>query len=346
MRGCIILFAICLTTFASQAQSKTHLVPIGDSEVKAMQAEPFTMPIVCDRDRNLYFLTMKDRILGIHKLNSSGQQSAVMVASALPNLDIDFGNYFSVSLNGEIYQLAFLRTKADRLVVVWNKDGSFKSAIRLEPGFDSRFWTPAQVAAFSSGDVLVTGRHRKGKDLFSSPFTGIFSPDGTLRKEVVFSDDEELRHMSETGDNRVVPAVGDRFMNYAVDRGLMQTGDDGNIYLMRRLSPAIIYAVSPGGEVVKRFTVDAGDDFLPDSMHIAGNKIAMQFTEPQNFEIKVKVVDLNGHELGTYEEGKGPDGKRLINSLAFACYSEKPERFLYLYTPKDGYLGLRTAEPR
>jgi hypothetical protein len=328
-----------------QAPSKMRLVPTENVE-SGIPAQPFGLSIVCDRDRNLYLMSVIDDLVCIHKLSPSGRQLAVLIASALPHLDIKHGGHFSVSANGDIYQLAFLRSKPERLVVVWNKDGSLKSTIRLSPGFT---WVPTQLAEFSSGDLLVTGRYLKNRktDLAETPFTGIFSPDGTLKKQVILPDDEEIRRMAEVGDNRIVPAVGGRDVNTAIDMSLMEAGDDGNIYLLRQLSPAILYAVAPDGAVLRRFTVDPGrTDFLPQAMHIIGNKIAIEFLEPQSLEFLIKTVDLNGRELGTYEEAKDPDGRGLVNSVAFACYSDKPERFKYLYTAKDGNLGRRTAEPR
>ena len=41
--------------------------------------------------------------------------------------------------------------------------------------------------------------------------------------------------------------------NRAVGWGQTEPAKDGNIYSMRRASPADFYAISPGGEVVKRF---------------------------------------------------------------------------------------------
>ena len=54
------------------------------------------------------------------------------------------------------------------------------------------------------------------------------------------------------------------FGNRAIELGLMEAGNDGNLYLMRRLSPAILSAISPAGEVIRRFTVDPGEaDYMP-----------------------------------------------------------------------------------
>jgi hypothetical protein len=150
--------------------------------------------------------------------------------------------------------------------------------------------------------------------------------------------------MAESQDPHVI-ASGHPFQNRAVDLGQAEIGEDGNVYLLRRLSPAIVYALSPGGEVVKRFTINPGhDDYMPNAMHISGSRIVLMFWEPQTHATIFKVTDLEGHELQTYEETP-TDGKPTLGG-AFACYSLNPERFTFLFTSDDGYLGFRIAEPR
>jgi len=38
----------------------------------------------------------------------------------------------------------------------------------------------------------------------------------------------------------------------AVDKSAAVAGDDGLVYLMRATSPAIVYAISPAGEVIRK----------------------------------------------------------------------------------------------
>ena len=303
-------------------------------EVKSEMAQFFVDPLKCDEDGNLYLMTKMDAITGIRKLNAKGERLAVLVASPAADLKLKVAGYFSVAPNGSIYQLAYPQDTIDRAMLIYNKGGTLKSSVKLQPGF---FWTPTQVAAFSSGDVLIAGM----RDDAHVPFTGLFDSTGALRKQLVLEDDEELQAMVE--DGRV--ESGHRYGNRAVELGQMENADNGNIYLMRRLSSPILYAISPGGEVVRRFTINAGSpDFLPESMHIAGGKIAILFREPQTSEEFVRIVDLSGRELATYDEPMD-NGRGTLGS-AFACYSDNPERFTFLYTSNNGNLGLKVAEPR
>jgi hypothetical protein len=128
----------------------------------------------------------------------------------------------------------------------------------------------------------------------------------------------------------------------------MEPAKDGNMYLMRWLSPAVFYVISPGGQVVRRFVVDSGNsDYKPFAMHISGNRIAVLFYEPQTMEKVMKIVDLEGHELASYDE-LTVNGKPKLGMLgvAFACYTQQPERFTFLVTDDNHRIELKHAGAR
>lgn len=320
-----------------------QLVVTSNMEVKSEVAQAFIDPLVCDAQGNLYLRTRLDGVSGIRRLNTKGDQTASFVASSAQDLHVQVGGYFSVTPDGQVYQLVYLQKILDRAVLVFNKDGSYKTSIKLDPGFP---WMPTQVAPFLFGDLLVTGlKYDLVPDVHvKHPFTGIFSASGALVKEVTFQDDKKLEELATSGDSRVV-SPSHPFGNSAIEGGQMEAAQDGNIYLMRRISPAIVYAISPGGEMVKRFTVEASSaDYIPILMHIAGRRIAMLFREPQTRAEVIKVMDLDGRDAIAYEEPM-VDGQGTLGS-AFACYSENPERFTFLYTTDSGTLGIHTVEPR
>jgi hypothetical protein len=114
---------------------------------------------------------------------------------------------------------------------------------------------------------------------------------------------------------------------------------------MRRLSPAIFYAISSGGEVVRRFTVDPGrPDFMPAGMHIAGDQIAVLFWHPQTHEEILKIINLKGQPIQTYAEPV-VSGKKAFG-VAFACYARDPERFTFVQTAGTHKLELTTSTAR
>jgi hypothetical protein len=208
---------------------------------------------------------------------------------------------------------------------------------------------PAALAPFASGNLLVTGQKydRDPSNQPMWPFTAIFASDGTLLKEIKLDDDDAIHDLTVSSDPRVVSPQNPT-SNRAISFSQMLPAEDGDIYLVRWLTPAIVYAVSPGGEVVRRFKIDPGDgDYRPGPVHISGNRMAVLFIQPKTRQKIMKVVDLEGQELASYEEARG-DGKTKLGGVgsAFACYSAQPERFTFLRTGENDKLELLIAEPR
>jgi hypothetical protein len=153
--------------------------------------------------------------------------------------------------------------------------------------------------------------------------------------------------MAASGDTRAA-TPGNAQGNRAISGSQVEVGPDGNVYLMRWTNPAVFYAISAGGEVVRRFVVYPGDSrYRPAAMHVYRNHIAVWFVQTEGDDGLMKIVDLEGHEGATFEEAK-PDPKKPASRLgaAFACYNENPTRFLFVGATDDGRIELLAAEPR
>jgi len=309
-------------------------------KVPSELAQTFAFPLKCDADGSLFFRTSPDGFDAIHKLSPKGERLAVFQPNS-PDVKVDHAEYFSIGPDGDIYQI-IIAHEIKRYVFEYKGDGTVKSEIKLQPGFA---FFPSRLAVFPSGDLLVAGlEYDKDRTAAMWPFTGIFSSDGTLRKELTLEDDERIRDMAASGDPKVTSPQNPSF-NHAVTQGSAEVGQDGNVYLMRRLSPAIVYVISAGGGVVRRFTVDPGqEDFMPVIMHIAGSRMAVLFRQEQTRKEIIKVVDLEGHEIATYDEPV-KDGRQALG-MAFICYASNPERFTFLTTMEDDKLGLVIAQPQ
>jgi hypothetical protein len=332
-----------LARTANDKEVRPHLVRVETITSPTEMATNFLPPLKCDSEGNLYFQT-DPLARAIHKLSSKGEPIALFRASSSTDLKVDFGAFFSLDQGGELYQVVFPH-EITRYLFTYHSDGTVKSEVKLSPGFP---WMPHALAVFPSGQMLITGsEYDQDRTAEMWPFTGIFSADGSLLKEIKLEDDGTLRDMAVSGDARV-SRPGSRHTNKAVDFSEIDTATDGNAYLMRWTNPAIFYAISAGGEVVRRFTVDPGaSSSAPTAMHVFKNRIAILFIDDQTHDKIMKVVDLEGHEIATYDELR-VEGKAAQGMLggAFACYTENPTRFTFLGASDDNRLQFWIAEPR
>lgn len=323
-----------------------HLTVAQRIVISSETAVPLEKPQKCDGEGNLYLQSEHGGAFGIRKVSSKGKILTTFRAATTAEFgEIDYVGDFAVAPNGDVYELVFPH-EVNRYVFVYASDGSFRSAIKLEAGFP---WVPTTLGLFPSGDLLVAGLRRgvnSEKKPVSWPFTGVFSRDGRLVREVKFEDDPMIDSMAASRDSRVV-SLSNPFSNHAVEYGQAETATDGYVYLMRWLSPAILYAVSPGGDVVRRFTVDPGDpDYRPMAMHLSSNRLAILFFHLQTKEERMTIVDLHGREVAAYRGFASQDNQPSVESmLAFACFTAQPEVFTGLWTTDSNNLEILVAKP-
>lgn len=295
----------------------------------------------CDTEANVYLRNDIDLQSSIHKLSLKGEKKAEFLpvsSTDLPNLppELAHAGKFWVTEDGDLY-LEIMASWDEHDFLLFDKDGTYKSKVELENG---SMWHVNQFALFPSGEFLVTGDKWQKPEQNYAPFTAIFSSRGTFLKELSLEDDNKIYRYTVSKDSDFVNQYGN---NRAINRGEMRAGADGNLYLMRWLSPPVIYAISPGGEVVRRFTVRPDDSrMMPSNMRIAGDSIAIEFRSSDTKKQLIKVVDLDGKEKATYDWPE-LDGKPLWQSV---CYMQDPERFVFLDAAKDDTRVLRIAEPR
>lgn len=306
-------------------------------------ASSFEHPIECDDDGNVYLQTDADGISAIRKLSPAGERVATFTAGTCPDIKVQLGATFTVGSDSRVYQIAFPQDEPHRYVLVFDRDGSCRSKIKLDVSL--RF-IPYQIATYPSGTMLIAGvRSLPGKEPDAmAPYTALFSSSGDLLKTIdLESDDEHPR--TDVGGNLSDAAPSNRSGSRAISRGMMQTAQDGNVYLIRHESPAVIYAISESGTVVRHFTVDPGKaDLVPSEMHIASNRIALLFQNDRTHESVLWVVNLNGEPVAEYSEPLTP-GKSSLG-WAFVCYTYPPhDTFTFLTTLAGEKLGLRIAEP-
>jgi hypothetical protein len=239
--------------------------------------------------------------------------------------------------DGGVARLTYSRLSREApWLAFFSPDGKLKSRVQLDPGG----FFPYQLAVFPSGESLVSGlehvHSRRAMGAFKS-FTAIYDKNGHLQKRLSLPADAEIDADAERGDSRY--ANGPMFGNRAVAFGRARLGDDGNVYLMRRTSPATVYVISSAGELLRTLSIEPADvGQMPEDMRVAEGRIAVEFDvscfsdhcEGRNFTV---ANASTGQKLSDYAADKSAGG-------VFAGYSANPERFTFLKVSDDNKLQM------
>jgi hypothetical protein len=269
----------------------------------------------CDEKGNLYLRPYSPEMVVSHtvakapiqKIDTDGNVvTTFSLTDAVPNLW--GGTRFFVSNEGVLYRIVQTDERTPNLYILkYSQDGSVDSAIHLQ----TEFFVPYELAVFKSGELLVSGAIGE-KQL--SAFTGIFDSTGKLIRKISSSEDEENTKKVQVDASLTFQGSG--FISGALASGDAAPASDGNIYLMRASSPAVIFAISPTGEVVKTFNVDPGDpQFRAIALRAAKGRLAVSFKREESPELIIKVVDFEGNPLAAYHA----NDKRL-GAPFVACY--------------------------
>jgi hypothetical protein len=206
------------------------LTVVSKVTIKSQTKSMYVLPVQCDGEGNVYVLTAIQPASQIVKLGKKGELLATFSSGSATDLSIMLADHFTITPDGEVYQLAAPGNTLQRAVLVFDKDGSYKSGIKLDTPPGTQSWSPYQIGVFSSGDLLISGLLSDPKNKTTHPFTGIFSSSGQFRQEITLTDDAKIQKMVEEGDSRISPQP---FTNRAVSGGEMLPAGDGNMYLMR-----------------------------------------------------------------------------------------------------------------
>jgi hypothetical protein len=279
----------------------------------------------CDSDGNIYARVWAgddsgtDR-LPVQEITPQGTLTrSFNVASTSHETDLAKGIF--VSDAGDLYQAA--RIANGVYIVKFAKDGSVKSNTKLDT--DPRLVDPWQLAVFKAGGYLLSGL--TGKD-HRAPYTAVFDASGKLVKNIYEPEDDEARRKAESGDVEYTRSnAGNRFVGF----GDVTAGSDGNVYLLRGVSPTLVYVISPAGEVVRKLHIEAKDpDFVAGSIKSYDGRLAIGFNGPNNL---VVVTDLEGNVIANYTiDRHKPDWP------ALACYGSEGFTFVTVYAEKELYL--------
>src|SRR5579863_8871489 len=298
----VALFVIPLTTRAQNSVAATPMVSPPSAVSSRLQITASTkVPSVgstlvgsakCDDDGNIYARTEHpgdDNYDGtkapVQKIKPDGSVvESYKVTDA--GTDISAMDFF-VSGDGKVYEDAWTQEGKFVHVLEFSGDGSLKTNIPLDP--ENSIY-PYQIAVFRSGEFLVSGLH--GLHL-QTPITAVFDAKGKLIKNIYEPEDEESRQKAEAGDAAFISDSG--YGNYYASHGDVALGSDGNAYLLRAVSPALIYVISPKGEAIRKMRIESRDPgWVARTIRPASGRLAVSFAQRGYLDGIIRVVDLEG----------------------------------------------------
>ncbi|MBI3476031.1 MAG: hypothetical protein HY010_09880 [Acidobacteria bacterium] len=341
-------------------------IKLQESSRKTLASEmgAFMFPAKCDADGNLYirkYATDRPLLSPIVKINAEGKRTASFDPIALSQLKLTRTDSFSPSADGGIDQIAGVGIVKPQIYVLhYSSDGSASSPIQLDADFQ-----PYEFAAFANGNLLVSGIQRDLADRSDPghPVTAVFSADGRMLTPISFA--AALRTAAPIRKTGAVGKTSPENRPVTLDLSGAEPGQDGNIYALRRSSPALIYGVSPAGKILRTLKINPpAPDLMPNAFHVSSNRVATSYMS-EDFTTIIVVTDLlSGRRIATYSffegasstptvavsdsrTGKIVETESVPGAMrpAFVCYSPDEEVFTFLQLGEGGALEVIRAEP-
>lgn len=325
----VALAALCLgldtgkqISGTSAADSSSRLQVTG--EIKTALAAAPLVYARCDLGGNIYLrLDTAERgkppsRLSISEVTADGKTGRIFRLPESP-VDLQALEYFP-SPNGDLYAAAWSSSERAVYLLSFGQEGTLRSETRLQ----SDFFIPRQLLVFKSGEALVSGTLGDPGGRWYTPFTAVFEADGKLVKKIYEPEDEVSRRKAAAKEPGFVERHG--FENRTVSRGDVALGMDGNAYLLRAGAPAVIFVISPRGEVIRKLQVEPPSAGLEGRLiKSARGRLAVFFLQgEQSYEGEISVMDLQGNPIITYTAFDGG-----IQAGLPGCYDGNSFTFMY-----------------
>jgi len=310
----------------------------------------FMTPSKCDAEGNLYIrkLAMDRPLLGpVVKIDREGKRVALFDPAAFLQLALDRADAFSPASDGGMYQIAQSGVLKPRIYVLhFSSDGSAASPTRLDADFEVYTF-----AAFADGNFLVSGVRRdvQNKNDRGRNFTAVFSADGRELAQLSFQAEGTTKAESKAGavasKKEAVKAAQKQIQGDAeksapmLDLADAEVGSDGNLYVMRGSSPALVYVIGSSGEILKTLKIAAPlPGAVPSAFHVSGNRVAISFwNEGRKRQMVVVAEAQSGRKIASYADSGGL-------GTSFACYAADEGVFTFLRLGEGNALEVIRAE--
>src|SRR5271157_5625955 len=295
----------------------------------------FMNPSKCDGDGNLYirkYAIDRPLLSPVVKIDPEGKRTALFDATAFSQLALDRADAFSPASDGGMYPIAQSGVLNQRIYVLhFSSDGSPSPPTGLDANLEVYTF-----AAFASGNFLLSGVQRdiQNKNDRGRNFTAVFSADGRELAQLSFQEPQGSRKDAQKGtqNDTEKPAP-------TLDLADAEVGSDGNLYVMRSSSPALVYVIAPSGRIMQTLKVAAPlPGAVPSGFHVSGNRLAISFWNAAGEGQTVVVADAQtGRKIASYDDVTGL-------GTSFACYAANEGVFTFLKLGEGNALEVIRAE--
>jgi hypothetical protein len=322
------------------------VIPLTSSSTLNVPSEmggAFMVPAKCDEDSNLYirkYATDRPMLGPVVKIDQDGKRAALFDPTAFSKLDLDRADAFSPASDGGLYQIAQKGILKPRIYVLrFSSDGSPSSPVLLDA--DLEVYT---FAAFPGGNFLVSGVQRDARNSKDRGrnFTAVFSADG---RELAQLSLEDAQVGGKAGTKEGVSRPSQKSLAEkpapTLDLSDAEVGADGNLYVMRSSSPALVYVIAPTGEIRRTLKVASpAPGLTPSAFHVSGNQVAVSFwNDEKQTQILVVMDAETGRKIAIFSGATGA-------GASFACYSASDGVFTFLKLGEGNALEVIRAEAR
>ncbi|HVN17130.1 MAG TPA: hypothetical protein VMU05_00105 [Dongiaceae bacterium] len=282
--------------------------------------------VACDGSGNFYSYISNNEVPATYRLSKISASGAVLrqhdLAAIVPGITI---TAFSVLSDGTTYAAGITPSARGKLwVIVIANDGSPAKRIELQ----TQPFAPNQLVAFSSGELLVSG----SRD--TKPVTQLFDSNGSLLRDIYEGEDEVLAQRAQAGELSATGTWG----NKAVWRGDAVLGSDGNAYLLRAVSPALVYVISHEGAIIRKVSIESPlPGLTPHVLRAGPDRLAVSFVQEGMTLGLIKVVTNAGKNIGVYSS----DQPGAYPGLP-GCYDGSS--FSFLSRPEDKDIVITVAK--
>jgi hypothetical protein len=346
-----VFILFCLGICAAQTVYSGTLVLDKTIPVPSEQNALLVLPIVSGLDGSILFRKFSRPASPLIKIWPDGKKSVrLSFQNGASELQKATDSAFTMTPSGEILVIA---TDKDKMFLVrFDSDGAYKSHSR----FESQMWIE-HIAAIGDGQTFLAVGFEKpeeGKPP-SIPFTAIFNANAQLVKTLKFPADYDggktQKPKSADKQSPDVPAEkltiqeekpGGSEALEKMDRvilGSVRSSGDGKVYLLRHVTPALVYVLDSAGSVERTLKIAPPEPGLqPSEMQVAGGRVALEFDQPgkDNGRVAITITDAGtGELLQTYSVDRGL-------GAAFASYS-LDNRFSFVGAEKNN-LAIKLAK--